>query len=249
MILSPDHQKRFQSARERFLRPALCRFFENEFPKSFGPIIRDQLVTELIRLIDALFVPTESLVPGQALWCAIDKRTRADRPNRRTVPVVITLIDAHDCIKLSEGTPMTRIAEDSIARITKEAFAQGGLLSMRDIGLLTWRFGGTISQYRKRYEEREQVTLPHPGSLQDMGSCISHKMIIIKKSIVEKKDPRTVARETNHSLSAVERYLNDFRRVRLCYEKEQAVEFIAVTTGIAKFVVIQYIEIIKSLPQ
>jgi len=76
---------------------------------------------------------------------------------------------------------MSQIMEQAIARIIQEAYAQGGLLSMRDIGLLSWRYSGAISPYRKKYETEHDVTLPHTGSLQDMGSCISHKSMIIRK--------------------------------------------------------------------
>ncbi|MDI6766814.1 MAG: DUF1670 domain-containing protein, partial [Bacteroidota bacterium] len=66
-----------------------------------------------------------------------------------------------------------------------------------------------------------------------------------QKIIIEKKDPRIVARETNHSLQAVDRYIKDYQRVKLCYEKEQSVEFIARATGIARHVVVQYINLIN----
>lgn len=121
---------------------------------------------------------------------------------------------------------------------------------MRDIGLLTWRTTGSISQYRKTYEEQNDVTLPHTARqwrVQDMGSCITHKVTIVQKIIIEKKDPRLVARETNHSLQAVDRYIKDYHRVKLCYEKEQSAEFIVRATGIVRLrrIVMQYIDIIN----
>ena len=140
---------------------------------------------------------------------------------------------------------MTEIARQGIARITKEAYEQGALLSMRDIGLLTWRHSSAISGYRKQYEKEHNVILPHTGSLQDMGSCISHKTSIIRKVIIEKKDPASVARECNHSQKAVDRYLKDYHRVRTLYQKNTDIDFIHIVTGIAKHVVKQYVAIIK----
>ena len=40
-----------------------------------------------------------------------------------------------------------------------------------------------------------------------MGSCISHKTAIVRKVVLEKKDPADVARECNHSQRAVDHYL------------------------------------------
>ncbi len=247
MMFVSDSYKRYHSARARFLRPVLMRFFEQEFPRLLGPILRDRLVDELLKLFDTLALTHDQLKPGQVLWNAVDRRTRPDSPRCKLVPVVLTLIDEADCADLSNGMPMSKTAGRSIARITREAYAQGALLSMRDIGLLTWRSTGSISGYRKIYEAQHQVTLPHTGSLQDMGSCITHKGVILRKLLLEKKDPTVVARETHHTIHAVERYLNDFRRVQHCYEKEHSVDFIVATTAIAKHVVLQYLDILQEL--
>lgn len=247
MIKSPDYVKRFNSAKGRFLKGILDNFFKNEFPKLIGPILRDKLTDELINILDKMLPLKDHLKPGQVIWNAVDIRTRADSKNPKFVPVILTLINEEDIEKLTNGTPMSVIRGQAIARIHNEAYAQGGLLSMRDIGLLTWRYGSAISQYRLNYEKQQDVILPNTGTLQDMGSCISHKAIIIKKLIIDKKDSITVAKETNHSIFAVERYLKDFYRVRYCYDDNKDIEFTSLATGLNKFVVKEYFEILNEL--
>ncbi len=246
MIKSPDCVKRFHSARVRFLKGALNSFFKREFPKLIGPILRDKLIDELIKILQKTLPLKDHLKPGQVVWNAVSISTRADSANPKFVPVTLTMIDEQDIGKLTQGIRMSEIIKQAIARITKEAYAQGALLSMRDIGLLTWRYGGAISQYRKTYEKEHNVSLPHPGSLQDMGSCISHKAMIIKKIEVDKKDPYTVAKETNHSMLAVDRYIRDFSRVRLCYQDGKDKEFISLATGLNKFIVNEYIQLLDN---
>ena len=245
MIKSPDHVKRFHAAKARFLQGALNNFFKREFPKLLGPILRNKLVEELIKLLQDLLPLKEHVKPGQIVWNAVSIKTRADSPNVRLIPVTLTMIDEQDIKQLTSGVQMSEIMKQAIARITIEAYTQGALLSMRDIGLLTWRYGSAISQCRKLYEKEQSVTLPHTGSLQDMGSCVSHKSIIIKKVAVDKKDPLTVAQETNHSIWAVDRYIKDFNRVRLCYQDGKDKEFISLATGLNKFVVNEYLKIIE----
>jgi hypothetical protein len=247
MIKSPDSVKRFHSAKVRFLKGILDNFFKTEFPKLIGPILRDKLIDELIKILDKMLPLKEHLTPGQVIWNVVDIRTRADAKRPQFVPVILTLINEQDIEKLTNGTPMSQIRDQAIARLHHEAYSQGGLLSMRDIGLLTWRYGGDISQYRLNYEQEHDVILPNTGTLQDMGSCISHKAIIIKKIIVDKKDPLTVAKETNHSIYAVERYLKDFYRVRYCYDDHKDIEFTSLATGLNKFVVEQYFDILNEL--
>jgi hypothetical protein len=246
MIKAPDGLKRFSSAKARFLEGALNTFFKREFPKLLGPILRRKLVNELIKVLHNLLPLKQHVKPGQIVWNAVCTKTRADSANVRFIPVTLTMIDAHDVQQLADGVPMTQIMRQAIARITKEAYAQGALLSMRDIGLLTWRTGSAVSQHRKRYEKEQNVTLPHPGSLQDMGSCVSHKSTIIRKITIDKKDPLVVAQETNHSIRAVDRYIKDFNRVRVCYQDGKDKQFISLATGLNKSVVCEYIQLIEN---
>lgn len=246
MIKSPDCVKRFHSAKVRFLKGALDSFFKQEFPKLIGPILRNKLIDELIKILEKVLPLKDHLKPGQIVWNVVSISTRADSLNPRFVPVILTIIDEEHIDKLSKGVPMSEIMKQAIVRIIQEAYAQGGLLSMRDIGLLTWRYGGTISQHRKKYEQEQNVTLPHTGSLQDMGSCISHKTMIIKKIEIDKKDPYTVAKETNHSMSAVDRYIKDFNRVRICHEDGKDTNFISLATGLNKYVVNEYIKLLEN---
>ncbi len=245
MINTPDGVKRYKAAKERFFRPVIINFFAREFPKLFGPIMREKLADELINLFNALAPETKRIKPGQILWNALDKKTRGDSPNRKYVPVVLSLITENDVAQLTNGVLMSEITKNAIARIIREAYDQGGILSSRDIGLLTLRHPSMVSQIRKAYEKAHDCTLPHTGTLHDMGSCISHKITIVRKVIVEKKDPADVARECNHTQKAVDNYLKDYHRVKTVYQQNQSIDYIHIVTGIAKHVVKQYLDIIR----
>lgn len=245
MIEQGNEIKRYSPAKERFLRHMLIRFLTREMPRMFGSILREKIADEIINLINKVKIPMEYLEPGQMLWVAIDKNTRPDSPNRIHKPVILTIITEEDCERLSKGIKMTEIAGESIARIMREAYSQGALLSMRDIELITWRSRGALTKYKQSYESKHKVVLPFVGTLQDMGSCITHKDMIVKKVVIEKKDPRIVAKETQHSQQAVDHYLRDYNRVKQVYLKEQSEDYISSVTGIAKHVVKQYINIVK----
>lgn len=246
MIPQPQSIKRYRSAEKRFLKPSIEKFLEREFPKFFGPVIRDKIAQKIEELVDQQLPRKQYLRPGQCVWNAVAIHTRPDSHDCQLIPVILTLVDTSDINQLSNGTPMTVIARKAIARITREAYEQGALLSMRDIGLLVWRPNNTVSTMRKRWEEEHKSILPHVGSLQDFGSCISHKAAIIKKVVYEKKDPMKVANETKHSQKAVDRYLNDFYRVKTCYEKDKDLDFISQVTGLSKFLVKQYWQLIEN---
>jgi len=244
MNRTPDGIKRYNAAKERFFKPGIVNFFAREFPRFFGPLMREKLAEELITLFETLSPEAKRIKPGQILWNALDKRTRGDSPNRRYVPVVLSLITEDDIDKLTRGASMSQITKDAIARIIRQAFAQGGILSSRDIGLLILRDPTKVSAMRKQYEKQHGCTLPHTGALHDMGSCISHKTTVVRKVIVEKKDPADVARECNHSQRAVDHYLNDYHRVKTVYQQNNDIDYIHIVTGMAKYVVKQYLELI-----
>lgn len=237
--------KQYASATQRMIKPLIQAFFAREFPKMFGPLMRARLADDLLELFESQHRSISSLQPGQVLWNAIDKGTRADSPNRRLVPVVLTLVGEEDIERYLQSKPHKEITAHATARMLREAFQQGALLSMRDIHLLTWRpRGGTATNWRRHYEKTHDCLLPHPGTLHDMGSCITHKPQIVYKVIVEKKDPLQVARETNHSQRAVDHYLQDYHRVKTLYRTNPDPDYIHVVTNIAKHVVNQYIQLI-----
>lgn len=245
MITPPKCVKMYSSAETRFLQGALDNFFKREFPKFFGPILREKLVNELIKILDKLLPSKDRVKPGQMVWNAVDISTRPDSENCKFVSVILTIISEDDIKKLKSGVAMSEIRDQAIARILNETYNQGALLSMRDVGLFSWRQNGSISQYRLNYEKKHNTTLPTTGSIQDMGTCISHKKIITKKVIIDKKDPLTVSQETNHTIYAVDRYLKDFYRVQYCFNDNKDVEFTSKATGLSKNLVNQYFEILK----
>ncbi len=245
MIKSTDSVKRYDAAKHRFLRPVFINFFAREFPKHFGPLMREKIADELISLFEKTTPEVKRIKPGQILWNALDINTRGDSPKRRYVPVVLSVITEKDVEQLAKGVPMFVVAQNAVARMIKEAHKQGGVLSSRDIGLLTLRTPSYVSRIRLEYEKKNNCLLPHTGLLHDMGSCISHKKTIVRKVIVEKKDPADVARECNHSQSAVDHYQKDFHRVKTAYQQNQDNDYVHIVTGLAKHVVKQYIEMIN----
>ncbi|MCK9331512.1 MAG: DUF1670 domain-containing protein [Candidatus Cloacimonetes bacterium] len=238
--------KHYNSAHKRFLKPAIEHFFQTEFSKSFGPNIRSFIADELIKIFNDNNQDINSIKPGQVLWNAVHKDTRADYYKMKLVPVILTLVNDDDISMLKGGLSIYEHRQNVVARILREAYAQNALLSMRDVSLLLSIGYPTATKIRKNYEEMHKVTLPHPGNLQDMGSSITHKYQIVYKCIVDKKDPLKVAKETNHTIEAVDRYLKDFNRVKTLYLDSKDVNYIHVVTNLSKQVITQNIEIIKS---
>lgn len=247
MMPKSHSYKHYHSASRRFILGVIENFFERECPKFFGPLLRTALSQKLLDLIESQMPHKDHLRPGQIVWNTTSQATRPDHPELRLAPVILTLVNESDVDLLAEGNNLQRVARKAIARITREAYEQGGLLSMRDIALLTWRNASTISKLRIQEERDQGKPLPHPGSLQDFGSCISHKFIIIHKVVVQGKDSALVAKETFHTQRAVDRYLKDFYRVRSCCQNTPNISFICQVTGMTPRLVKDYVRIIENI--
>jgi hypothetical protein len=245
MLRKPDEYHRYHSAHDRFIKPIIEDFFKREFPSAFGPNIRSSIADELMSIFKANNRDTKTIKPGQILWNAVHKDTRADSPNRKLVPVVLTIVSDEDIFNLENKMSITDNRQNIISRITQEAYSQGALLSMRDIGLLLAVGLPNVSTNRKKYEEKYSCSLPHTGTLHDMGSCITHKYQIVFKYVIEKKDPIIIAKETNHTLTAVDHYLKDYNRIKLLYLENKPPEYIKLATALPMHVINQYIDIIN----
>jgi hypothetical protein len=163
----------------------------------------------------------------------------------KLVPVVLTLVCEEDISKLEKGLKLTKHKQNVVARMLREAYLQGALLSMRDLSLLLSITDSYASTIRRAYEKENNVQLPHPGNLQDMGSCLTHKYQIIYKCVVEKKNPVVVAKETNHTLMAVDHYLKDFNRVKTLYLDDKDENYIHLVTNLSLRLTKEYISIIN----
>ena len=246
MIPATSSVKHYSSAHDRFLKPAIVNFFEREFCGMFGPVVRENIADALIDLFNSLCPESTRLKPGQIVWNAIDKRTRADSPKRRYQPITLSLVTDDDVSMFEKGAPVSTIRKNVIARMISEAYQQGAVLSTRDLSLLLVSGASRLSHQRIEYEKEHNTVLPHTGVIHDMGTTLTHKRIIIYKHVVEKKDPSIVARETNHSQMAVDKYLKDFNRVKTLVNDKKDIDFIYHTTNIARPVIKQYLQIINN---
>jgi hypothetical protein len=246
MSVASRAQKHYASAHKRLLHASLARLFAEHFPRMLGTIVCARLATDVLDFIAHQLVPAAHLRPGQCLWNAVSLQTRADSRHLQLVPVVLTLVDEADIARREAGASISEVREQALARLLEEAYQQGALLSMRDLGLLTWQREEIFSVHRRAWEEKHQRLLPHPGTLQDMGSCLTHKRAIVVKVVYEHQDPRQVALHTKHSQQAVDRYLKDFHRVRTCYRERPDLDFIEQVTGMSKHLIRQYIDLIQA---
>jgi hypothetical protein len=80
MIAQPQAQKHFGSAQKRFLQSSIESFLDKEFPRTFGPVIRQKMAEKIVDLVNQQLPAKEYLRPGQCVWNAVSITTRPDSP-------------------------------------------------------------------------------------------------------------------------------------------------------------------------
>jgi hypothetical protein len=117
------------------------------------------------------------------------------------------------------------------------------LLSLADLSLLLNRSITTVRGYIMDHFEQTGELLPLKGYVLDQGSQPTHKGVILRwyeKGIA----PPDIARLTEHSLEAVDRYIKDYERVKLLLRKGLHVREISRAIGRGLRTVLQYRRIV-----
>jgi hypothetical protein len=251
---------RAKSRAESMYGPLQCKTFASalahwiacEFPHLGGPKVRELFVAEVSRLAEQFFPPRERLRPGQTVWWAVDKRdTPKDHhplSQTRLVPVLLTLVAPEDIRALAQGASRTQVTEQVIVRIHREADVQGGVLAETDSALLLAHADGRISAHIRAYERRTGEVLPRRGTVHDLGPSVSHKALIARKVLCERKSTTQTASETHHTPDSVDRYLLDLMRCYVCLKRaQQSPAQTAFATGLSLSLVNEYAALIAEL--
>lgn len=247
----PDYlRKRYGPMREKSLKNALSHRIAQDFPRLGGERIRQLCADMILEVVNQHLRPRDMVQHGQVVWLAVSlndppalkKRLR----DTQLVPVILDLSTTEDLEAILDRVkPQERLRRKAI-RLCQQAHAQGALLSNVDLAELLNRHDSQIASLLAAHERHAQQLIPRRATLHDVGTGLTHKAIICRKH-AEGKTADQIARETHHSLAAVDRYLADFDRVRQCRQLGMNPEQIAFTLHHSPRLVQQYLELVKEL--
>ena len=221
MSTKPDFvRKKFGPLRDKTLQKALAHRIAKEFPRIGGPRICRLCADMILEVILKHMRRQDHVTHGQALWMAVSVN---DPPGHRQkiadtelVPVLLDLSTADDVERRIERLPVSQRLLRKALRLCEQAHQQGGLLSNCDLAELLNSHDSAIAKVLAEHERQTNTLVPRRATVHDVGTGLTHKRIICWKRYAEGKEPHVVARETYHSLEAVDRYLGQYDRVRHC---------------------------------
>ena len=227
---------------------ALFSFLRNECPQLGGDMTRQVLVRSIHDMVRKFFPGTDHLEPGQIVWPTVHKDARGSYGKRiqdtELTTVVLDLVQGCDAADRAAGKKLREIKIEATARMFRQSYEQEGCMTNAEMAVLLKISPSTVGKYIAEWELAHNTVLPRRGSIHDMGPTLTHKKIIIHKLFIEQKSVQQTARETYHSLPAIQRYISAFRKVLLCRRRGMTNDEIAYATKMTVRLVRQYEEII-----
>ena len=154
--------------------------------------------------------------------------------------VTLTLLDPEDLkVREQHGAEAARRAR--LVRLVEEARDQNGFLSQEDLAQILTCDVRTVRRDIQTLRNKQGIHVPTRGQQKDIGPGVTHRSLAIQKWMLGKEPPE-IARDINHTLTAVERYLQHFSRVIFLAGKGFQPLQIAFTVGISTAGVNAYLE-------
>ena len=248
MKLEIDYiRKKYSPLMAKTLRNAIAHKLGKEFPRLGGRRILNLCAEMIMEVINAHLRPLDSLQHGQALWMAVNindpPRLHQRIVDTDLIPVVLDLSTPEDIEAILNRVPAYERLRRKAIRLCYQAHQQGALLSNCDLAQLLGHNDSSIAAVLSSYEREQRKLIPRRATLHDMGSGQTHKRIICYKRYAEGKSQDQIAKETHHSLQAVDNYLGQFDRVRLLRKQGNTEAEIAFTLNRSLGLIRQYLEI------
>lgn len=161
-----------------------------------------------------------SLSGGEIAYEAVAAEEPAGKHIRltRKITVRLKLIDLNTDLEALANYGLAGLRRHRIARITRQAYDKGALLSFEDLAMILTTSPATVKRdiYHLRHNGMFIMTR---GMKHDMGPGLSHKTIIIDLYL-KGYTFSEIEQKTNHSETSVKRYLADFIQIALLYKQK-----------------------------
>ncbi len=232
------------------IKGAIQQLVKREYSFLGGKKVQAMFSEDILKLIGDHWRDPFHMDVGQVLWYGVHKDEKPHfgktSDNTDLVPIVLTLLDDEDLKLLHSGYTQSEIRKYKIARLFKEAYQQNALLSNSDIAFLMHCSMSTVGKDVHKYMDETREILPTRGIVHDIGPTFTHKKMIIKLYLEGMQTP-DIARKTNHTEGACDRYIKSYRRVRSLYKDRKDADFISKTLSMSRKLVQEYINLHKEM--
>lgn len=202
------------------------------------------IITEKAQEVFQLGVYEEhqALQPGQMIWQAIAENEPPGKPLQGCLfkRIRLTVLSLEEDLEVLKSYGHSAKRGQQILRMTQEAVDQEALLTQEDLAVILDSDVKTIRTDIKRYQKKHGIVIPTRGNKKDIGPGLTHRERAVEL-FIQGKDALAIARDLNHSLKAVERYIQAFCRVLYCQAQLRNTLKSALVVGVSVAAVNRYL--------
>jgi hypothetical protein len=200
------------------------------------------------KVFNSYFDSSSPLRPGKIRLqlVAVEARVNQKLSESQQVTVTLTLNDDKEDLAIRKKQGIVGLRRHKIERMCREAFDQGGLLTVEDLAYRIFNCGMRTINRDLEYFRQQEIFIPLRSTVKDMGRTLSHRLLIIKLW-AQGKEYSAIAMTAYHSLNAIQNYVDKFKRTISLSKEGYDVNRIAFILRISASLVEQYLEIYKQV--
>ena len=235
---------------KRSLPELLVHKFLTKYGYANGPIIAEAIVKDILSVVEQCY--PERLPPKTVMWLAVRREWKGQRKGIELtdlVPIRLPIATDEEIQLLMKPELRKKLKarrafnRARFARWCFEAYEQGGVLTLLDLSMLSGMSENYVGELLREYEAENERVVPTRGTVHDLGPSVTHKAEVVRRWL-RHESPAQIARVLGHSQEAVDRYIADFRKVRLLAQKVP-IDEIPYLTSLSGSVVEQYLALIR----
>jgi hypothetical protein len=162
----------------------------------------------------------------------------------RKITTRLKLINLNSDLEALANYGLAGLRQHRLARITREAYEQGALLSYEDLAMILTTSPATVRRDVLHLRHQGKFIMTR-GTKHDMGPGLSHKTIILDLYF-KGYTFSEIERQTNHSETSVKRYLADFIQVASLFRQNFTPNQIRLIAKKSDRLVREYIQLYQS---
>jgi hypothetical protein len=231
---------------DRLAAKDLDHQFRNRIEHGMGcsPFVSEAITKAVHEIYLPVLDSTSNIKPGQIMFQCLSKSNGSTSriAEAEQITVVLTL----DSGMIDQGVRKQKgvdgLRRFRLIRVCNEAYNQGGLLTVEDIAYRLFNVGERTVVRDLALIRKDGENPPLRSTIKDIGRTITHKAVLIKNWL-KGDELSDLNRKYNHSFSAIESYLNTFKRVVFLNHEGYTVERIAYVQKISSSLATTYLNL------
>jgi len=239
---------------DRLSRKQLDQQFSHEIIHGLqcSPFEAAAIRDTVYRVYTPYFETSGTLKPGQILFqvVSVEASPKTRLADSKQVTVTLTFDAGREDLEVRRRHGVEALRRHRLQRMAVEAFQQGGLLTIEDLANRLFNCGQRTLSRDLETLRREGVVLPLRSIIKDMGRSICHRSLIIEQWLLGKEYAQ-IARDTHHSIPAVQNYVSKFKRAVALMDEGYEVHTIAFLVKLSASLVESYHQLyqtVKTVP-